>query len=83
MPDLGQPGCDEEEKDPEEDKGFLLGPGLITGASDDDPSGIGARTAKPGRSSASASAGQSIGEGQKNSRSVFRASRSGPLRFIP
>jgi hypothetical protein len=38
MPDLGQPGCDEEEKDPEEDKGFLLGPGLITGASDDDPS---------------------------------------------
>jgi Mn2+/Fe2+ NRAMP family transporter len=30
-------------KTPEEDKGFLgrLGPGLITGASDDDPSGIG------------------------------------------
>ena len=43
MPDLTQIGCDEEEKDPEEDKGLLgqLGPGLITGASDDDPSGIG------------------------------------------
>lgn len=43
MPDLRQIGCDEEEKDPEEDKGLLgrLGPGLITGACDDDPSGIG------------------------------------------
>jgi len=44
-------------KTTEADKGFLsrLGPGLITGASDDDPSGI---TARQGRSSASASAGR-------------------------
>ena len=35
----------------------VLGPGLITGASDDDPSGIGTY-ARPARSSASASAGQ-------------------------
>jgi NRAMP (natural resistance-associated macrophage protein)-like metal ion transporter len=39
----GPASCEEDEADPRKGKSFLsrLGPGLITGASDDDPSGIG------------------------------------------
>ena len=43
MQHLRRASCDEKDKTSDKEKGFLsrLGPGLITGASDDDPSGIG------------------------------------------